>query len=145
MYIDTIISPTRYLWCVRVVFFGLVVMLMYWVILSWWQITLVVMLVLFCVWRDWVGDVPLYELSTKDPDGLWDLGVFTDEDRQIWQAYLQDVILVDFGFGQAVRLSFYVVEPHKQCFVTWVFYDSVPMTTFCKLSAQANFSERKQG
>lgn len=138
MYIDTAIAPTKYLWYARCGFVGLVAILVYWADLSWWQMGLMAGVAVFCVWQDWINDVPLCELSTKDPDELWDLGVFVD-DRQVWQAYLNNAHLVDFGFGQAVRLSFYVVEPHKQPLTTWVFYDSVPKTTFCKLAAQANF------
>lgn len=144
MYIDTAISPTKYLWYVRCAFVVLVAIFLYWAALSWWQMALVAGVAVVCVWQDWSSFVSVCELSTNNPDELWDLGVCVDE-GQVWQAYLHDARLVDFGFGQAVRLSFYVVEPHKQPLTTWVFYDSVPATTFCKLSARANFGGHKQG
>lgn len=138
MYIDTAIAPSKALWVIKAMFLGCVAVLVWWVDLPVWQMAVILAVAVFCVWQDWASDVPVYDMSVKDPNELWYLGVFFD-DREIWQAYLNSAYVVDVGFGRAVRLSFYVVEPHRQPLVTWVFGGSVPMTTFCKLSAVANF------
>lgn len=133
MYLDTDVVPTKHLWVCRGLFLVLVLGLCYGAGLVWWQLLAVVVVALVCLWHDISTSVPVFALSAKNPNELWELGVY--DDRQIWQGYLNEVWRVDFGFGRALRLSFYVVEPHKQPLKVWVFSDSVPVTTFRQLCA----------
>lgn len=119
-------------------------MLAWWAGFAWWQLFIIALVAGVCLWQDAYHHVPLYALSVKDPDGLWELGVY-DDDRQIWRAYLHDARRMDFGMGQALRLSFYVVEPYQRPLCVWVFAQSVPMTTFRKLGTLACVGGYKKG
>lgn len=135
MYIDTDIAPTKHLLLIKLLFVMMVLALVWWSDFMWWQMFIIAVVAVVCLWRDGASHVPLYALSVKNPDELWELGVY--DDRQVWRAYLHDARRIDFGFGRAVRLSFYVVEPHKQPLCVWLFSQSVPTATFRQLSALA--------
>lgn len=143
-YIDTQIAQTGHLRFAKILFSLTVLMLAWWAGFAWWQLLIMALVAMACLWRDAHHHVPLCALSVKDPDGLWELGV-DDDDRQIWRAYLHDARRMDFGMGQALRLSFYVVEPYQRPLCVWVFAQSVPMTTFRKLSALACVGGYKKG
>lgn len=126
--------PTLHLWWLKGGFLVLILAVAWWAGLGLWLVVLGI-LGLALLYHDFIHDVPVYALSVKDPNELWELGV---GEHEIWQAYLQGIHRVNFGFGQAICLSFYVVEPHKERLRLWVFYSSVSKTTFRQLSALAH-------
>lgn len=135
MYLDIDVKPTKHALYLQGVFVFLVLVLLALAKVAWWQYAVVVVLFAVCFYVQHVRHVPLWALSADDVKEIWYLGMYDDDEREIWQGYLHHAEWV----GGAVRLTFYVVVPFEMTHSVVIGKRSVDRQAFAKLGALARF------
>lgn len=136
-FIDHETYQTRHAFVIKSVFVFGVLVLAYGV-LSWWQI-LCLLAVVGVGWYFERTDLVLTQLSAKEADDIWQLGMVCDGDDELWQGYLTKVRAVDFGVARAVQLSFDVVLPMERPYQVWIWQGGIDEMAFRRLLTLAKF------
>lgn len=135
MYLDIAVKPTKHTLYRQGVFVFLVLILLVLAKAVWWQYAIVIALTLFCIYMQSARHVPIFALSVQDIQEIWELGMYDEDEREIWQGYLQHAELI----GGVVVLRFYVIVPFEMTHTVVIDKRSVDRQAFAKLRALARF------
>ncbi len=78
-------------------------------------------------------------ISTSNPKELWQLGIVFGDEIEVFQAYLNRVQLMDFGFLVVLKLDFYFDEPSFAHQSIFLFNQNLSVADFRKLTTLAKF------
>ncbi|UYZ75305.1 hypothetical protein [Moraxella bovis] len=109
MFIDTAVAQVAHDLPIKAGVLIITLLLMAVMGMPWWQSAMVGVVWAVCLWMDKMRAIPIHELSTHAPDDVWYLGMYDGVDRQVWQAYLSDVVVM----GRRVTMTFRVVVPFE--------------------------------
>ncbi|WP_066800643.1 hypothetical protein [Moraxella oblonga] len=136
MYLDTTIKPTKHTLWIQGVFLLLVFLMLFLAKVAWWQYGTVMILVALCFYVQHIRHVPLVALSVDDVKEIWYLGMYDEDEPEVWQGYLSHAQFVNLW---AVRLTFYVVVPFEMKYSVVIDKGGMSGVDFAKLKALARF------
>lgn len=136
MRLDIEVSPTKHTLSLQGVFVLLVLGLLFLAKGAWWQYGVVIMLSVLCFYIQHARHVPLFALSADDVKEIWYLGMYDEDEREIWQGYLNHAKFVN---RRAVQLTFYVVVPFEMTHSVVIDKGGVSQGDFAKLGMLARF------
>ena len=79
------------------------------------------------------------QYCTSNPKELWQLGIVFGDEIEVFQAYLNRVQLMDFGFLVVLKLDFYFDEPSFAHQSIFLFNQNLSVADFRKLTTLAKF------
>lgn len=137
--LDVAIFGSKLRWLCFSIFILCIVMLAWVINVSWWQWSLLILIILL-LGIFYAKTRRPHRLISQQTDGIWLLQMNQNQSSVlIWQAYLNRIDLKNLGIGRALCLQFFVISPKKQHFDVVIFEDSVTKESFSKLVVLSNF------
>lgn len=62
-----------------------------------------------------------------------------DDDEQLWQAYLNDIKVIDVGFLVCLKCTFYIIEPDEFHHSVFIFRSGIDESQFRRLTTLSKF------
>lgn len=137
MYLDADVHPSYHFRVMQLLFVLLMLVLSLFAALAWWQYLFVLILALICLF--WKNNLTICSISTSNPKELWQLGIAFDDEIEMFEAYLNRVQLMDFGFLVVLKLDFYFDEPSFAHQSIFLFNQNLSVADFRKLTTLAKF------
>lgn len=106
--------------------------------LSWWQIVVIGIIAVLCLFLD-KSYYQLASLSVNNPKEIWELGMDNGDEIEIWQAYLNDIKVIDMVCFKTIKVTFYVIEPSQYHHSAFIFRSGISEADFRRLTTLAKF------